>query len=310
MSGLLNFKRIGHTCSTLPTNILDEEEDKAAVGCIGGYSDQNYVEHYANSDLRFMEIFKNGQWHLTNQPLPALDDVVIWGASLVPLHGRLLLVGGITPKHGRLDFIFEYHTSFGFRLLPDRLDLARKDHVVIPLDDGIIALVVNDVPADLPNILVIGGITESRKVSKKVLNLKQNNISSNIDIEEFPDFPEYICGATAQVLDDNFTPIICGGKQSGDDEFSNRCYSYSESEWMEVETMTSERYQAGSVMYQDEMWVLGGKNRQNSLKTTEHLSSFGLNQSWNIANNLERSLSRHCVVDLNNEGRVMIIGGN
>ena len=57
--------------------------------------------------------------------LNLLDEFVLWGASMVPWEGKLLLVGGSTPKHGKLATIFEYHPIFGFRLLPTTLKVPR-----------------------------------------------------------------------------------------------------------------------------------------------------------------------------------------
>ena len=133
--------------------------------CVGGHSDSGYVG-FSDPDNRKPEVFLDGKWVLKNQPIPSLDSRVIWGASLLPLHGRLLLLGGHSPNLGKLDTIFEYHEIFGFRKMSQRLDQKRGSFVGIALDDdGIDADILQyKEAAKLPNILIAGGVNEQGKV--------------------------------------------------------------------------------------------------------------------------------------------------
>ena len=40
-------------------------------------------------------------------------------------NGKIILAGGSTPKHGKLNTVFEYHPVFGFKLLETTLAAPR-----------------------------------------------------------------------------------------------------------------------------------------------------------------------------------------
>lgn len=296
-TALLVNQRFAHACAS-----LELANGTRAVAVVAGQSDQNYVE-FSKPDLRCMELYFDGHWHLLNQPLPALADKVMWGASMVSLHDRLLLLGGITPRLGQLDTIYEYHESYGFRLLKQRLEQGRMFHVAASVDDG------GQGPqydyqneANYTDLLIVGGYQSSGQGEVSVITFN----SSNSNQEAIPDYPLDVIRATGQLIKGQ--PTICGGMLSSG-QVTNKCHFYDReiNSWNGTFAMKSPRSGSGSVLNSfGDFWVLGGLGSSKIVDTTEHLEVNATN--WKLAGEMKRSIAQHCVVTLN-DTNVMVIGG-
>jgi hypothetical protein len=103
----------------------------------------------------------------------------------------------------------------------------------------------------------------------------------------------------------NENPIVCGGAQK--DNYSNRCFSLNNNEWVLVESMSSERgYAAGRNLEDGNYLVIGGISDSGFfLETAEMLTA----QGWDSkVPPLPVTLIYHCMVTINST-TVMIIGG-
>ena len=51
-------------------------------------------------------------------------------------NGKIILAGGSTPKHGKLNTVFEYHPVFGFKLLETTLAAPRLVKITTKKNTG------------------------------------------------------------------------------------------------------------------------------------------------------------------------------
>ena len=68
-----------------------------------------------------------------------------------------------------------------------------------------------------------------------------------------------------------------------------------------MESLKSPRYGAGSVVNQEPVWILGGTQVDESTEFFDGIE-------WKSGPKLEKTLSKHCVLNWN-DGKTMIIGG-
>ena len=128
-TGSLNLIRVEQSCSQLPTSGFDEDNEffeTRLIGCVGGYSNEMYVE-FGEHQLRNMEIYDPTiqTWTLTKHFMPVYEEFILWGASMAMLENTVVISGGFTPYRGVTDLMLEYHPTFGFRLLPRQLETPR-----------------------------------------------------------------------------------------------------------------------------------------------------------------------------------------
>ena len=226
-TGNFNMKRIEHSCASIPNT--------DTVGCIGGYSD----DFGKNPDLRKMEIFDMNEkvWKISKHFLPVIDDFVLWGASMVALSNTLILAGGATPKNGPMNLIFEYHKDFGFRLLEDKLQLRRVDHVLLCLTSDELSNVdsLELKIAELPEILLTGG---KNNLATYILKQNETKLLENSNSQQ-------LSGATMFKIqgesESEEIPGFCGGKISHL-KISSKCFQWLNETWVEMESLKSPRY--------------------------------------------------------------------
>ena len=131
-----------------------------------------------------------------------------------------------------------------------------------------------------------------------------NPKSSNSTCKNLPNFPVPVAGAIGG-LGFKETPIICGGLQI--DNFSNKCYSLKNKEWVSSYSMNSARVAAAAAQLQDsKLFVSGGIIGSDSLNSTEELTEEGWRKNTPF---LPVSIASHCMVQINST-TVMIIGGS
>ena len=151
---------------------------------------------------------------------------------------------------------------------------------------------------ELPRLLVAGGRKDELHVSSLVHIISQNESSQLSN-----SLPVTLYGS-ATLTRENDNPVMCGGKTSYYERTST-CFSYQRdsSAWTDMDLpMIKPRYGAKSVFLQDSQsfWVLGGAND----KSTEIFNG----TNWQLGPELPRSLSKFCLIDLQ-DGSFMIIGG-
>ncbi len=100
-------------------------------------------------------------------------------------------------------------------------------------------------------------------------------------------------------------PVLCGGYQNSD--FSNKCYSLENNEWVSSASLNSVRVAAAAAQLQDgKLLVKGGKDGPGSdLNSAEMLTEEGWES--NIPS-LPVTIFDHCMVTVNSTN-VMVIGG-
>jgi N-acetylneuraminic acid mutarotase len=151
-------------------------------------------------------------------------------------------------------------------------------------------------------VLVCGGSQKNQSMTDicEVINLK----SSNSTCKNLPKFPVPVAGAIGGLVFKE-TPIVCGGIQI--DNFSNKCYSLKNKEWVSSYSMNSARAFAAAAQLQDgKLLVSGGSIGSDQLNSTEVLSEEGWEKN---APFLPVSIEGHCMVQINST-TVMIIGGS
>ena len=245
-----------------------------------------------------MEIFDMNDkvWKISKHFLPVIDDFVLWGASMVALSNTLILAGGATPKNGPMNLIFEYHKDFGFRLLEDKLQLRRVDHVLLCLTSDELSNVdsLELKIAELPEILLTGG---KNNLATYVLKQNETKLLENNNSQQ-------LSGATMFKIhgesESEEIPGFCGGKISHL-KISSKCFQWLNETWVEMESLKSPRYGAGSVVNQEQVWILGGTQIDESTEFFDGIE-------WKSGPKLEKTLSKHCVLNWN-DGKTMIIGG-
>jgi len=109
-----------------------------------------------------------------------------------------------------------------------------------------------------------------------------------------PDYPVPMDVGTAQNFGNNFI-VSCGDC----DRKNRQCYSYNATEgWKEYAQLAEYRQYTASVLINDhEMWVLGGYNTFEQLKTTEIIST--KTKSARKGPDLPVTMYRHCAVKVN-----------
>ena len=128
-------------------------------------------------------------------------------------------------------------------------------------------------------------------------------VSAAKTCKNLPNFPSTIHSAVGG-LGFQETPTICGGEQ--DDQLSNMCYSFKNSEWVSSESMNSVRVSAAAAQFQNsKILVTGGDNVSDTINSVEMLTEEG----WeNIIPLLPVTIVNHCIVIVNST-TVMVIGG-
>ncbi len=133
----------------------------------------------------------------------------------------------------------------------------------------------------------------------EVINLE----SSATTCKDLPNFPATFYGAIGG-LGFNENPIICGGNH--DNNFSNRCYSLENKEWVSAASMNSVRFHAAAAQLQDgKLLVTGGQNDSFLLNSAEMLTEEGWESKIPL---LPVNIMYHCMVTVNST-TVMVIGG-
>jgi hypothetical protein len=146
--------------------------------------------------------------------------------------------------------------------------------------------------------LLICGRYDPRTDTCEVINLA----SSASTCKNPPNFPATVSGAIGG-LGFKGNPIICGGWQNGD--FSNKCYSLENNEWVSSASMKSVRATAATAQLQNgKLFVTGGYGHSN-LNSAEILTENGWES--NIPS-LPVTIYHHCMVPVNST-TVMVIGG-
>ena len=106
-------------------------------------------------------------------------------------------------------------------------------------------------------------------------------------------YPENVLGAFAAVT--NVTTIVaCGGSDESKSKFSS-CYSYGgDKKWDKLADMTTPRAGSSSVPIPGGVWVTGGHDGNNTLKTTEMIF---LNKTRKVGSPLPAARYGHCLVN-------------
>ncbi len=119
-----------------------------------------------------------------------------------------------------------------------------------------------------------------------------------------PNFPATVCGAIGG-LGFKGKPILCGGFQKYD--YSNKCYSLENNEWVSSASMNSVRAYAAAAQLKDgKLLVTGGFDASGSDRNSAEMLT---EEGWksNIPS-LKVTINAHCMVTVNST-TVMVIGG-
>merc|ERR1712062_948699 len=115
--------------------------------------------------------------------------------------------------------------------------------------------------------LILGGITSA---SGKTLETEVIDVSSSSSSSPFGDISLGRNGAVGGLL--GSTPILCGGYTNTSED---SCISFKNSQWTKTHEMTTKRASAASVQLNSTtMWILGGKNSDDRLDSTEFSTEF------------------------------------
>lgn len=117
-----------------------------------------------------------------------------------------------------------------------------------------------------------------------------------------PDYPLEMTQGTGGLIDNQF-PVVCGG--SGVSGYLNQCFIFRSNQWEFLLNMTSSRDEAASVMIDNTMWILGGRDAKGvSLNTTEFIGG----KTTLAGPEMPLATRNHCVMKIN-ETAIMTTGG-
>jgi len=167
----------------------------------------------------------------------------------------------------------------------------RYQHVVIPLRLRDFNSYKTS-PFILPKVFITGGKNDIENGIKNTYIFDKNETS------KVPDLPEGIFGA-ASVLYNN-TPISCGGKKI-DGEITSDCFQFNGELWVEFPSLQKPRIGSKMISYETQLIITGGGNDLS----TEVFNG----DSWINGPEMLRSLSYHCIVFLDDNGKFLLIGG-
>lgn len=298
--GPMNWPRIDHSCAVVA------DDNGIEVGAVGGTSSLN--AQLTSPELQKMEIFdlKTKTWRLKNQPLPVIQERVIWGSTLSNVDGKLILLGGQDLANRHLKSIFEYSRHFGFKWLPNTMSTKRSGHVAIfmggpsnPINEGQKPNLVT-----VPDLILVGGSERGSVPYIEVLSFRNSTKSDDSD-PEITNFPSQLLGATGQEFKGKLT--VCGGLNLVEKMLSSKCFHWDNSrqEWVSLSNLALGRKGAASIVFEGKLWVLGGESQFQIEHTTEILGDDGL---WNYGPDLPFGLSDLCAVVVDSKS-FMVIGG-
>ena len=103
-------------------------------------------------------------------------------------------------------------------------------------------------------------------------------------------------------------PILCGGRDDGNETFFDICISFQNSQWSTSHSMKEKRaYPAGVQINSTTFWILGGKDSGSSLLDSTEFIIEG--QTNGVPGpKLPYELDSMCAVKLS-EGEIFVIGG-
>merc|ERR1711935_74872 len=153
-----------------------------------------------------------------------------------------------------------------------------------------------------------GGI--SKRKNGKVATFLNPNTGANI-VCNTGDFPDGIQEATGNLIDG--MPLLCGGiggERSERYNKSSNCYILRDGTWSQFTNMTEKRQTPSSAVVtkdgKEALFVTGGYDNDNHLKTTEFVFSDG---KVLPGPDLPEGRTGHCTAQLD-ENRYIIMGGN
>ncbi|XP_059081715.1 uncharacterized protein LOC131879418 [Tigriopus californicus] len=298
--GPMNWPRIDHSCAIVA------DDNGIEVGAIGGTSSLN--AQLTSPELQKMETFdlKSNTWSLKNQPLPVIQERVIWGSTLSNLDGKLILIGGQDLSDRRLKSMFEYSRHFGFKWVSTTMSTRRSGHVAIvmgepspPTNEGQKANL-----ATLPDFILVGGGQSDSVPLAEILSFRPSTKMNDNDAE-ITNFPTQLLGATGQEFQGKAT--VCGGLDLDQKMLSSKCFHWDNSrqEWVSLSNLALGRKGAASIVFEGKLWVLGGESQFQIEHTTEILGEDGL---WSYGPDLPFGLSDLCAVVVDSKS-FMVIGG-
>ena len=151
--------------------------------------------------------------------------------------------------------------------------------------------------------MVLGGYSDGNPYSDaQIVNLS-NQIST---CNNFPDYPLAISVMSGAIISGQ--PIICGGR-SGRSDYHSECYHHTKANnsWTFLTNMSTKRESGAGVPVNGKLLVLGGKDGEDRLATSEYVSPDG--DASQPGPDLPGPRSSFCAVLLSN-GQVMLLGGS
>ena len=134
--------------------------------------------------------------------------------------------------------------------------------------------------------------------NSEVLDLMDNSLSC----QNLAPFAKKTYAATGALVEG--VPLICGGYASG---YSDECYQITKSMTSLVTNMKSKRYGAASVVLDNnQLWVMGGGDGSNILKSTEYIQ---IDAGSTSGPDLPLAVEGHAIVAWTSSS-FMLIGGN
>ena len=150
--------------------------------------------------------------------------------------------------------------------------------------------------------MVLGGYSDGNPYSDaQIVNLS-NQIST---CNNFPDYPLAISVMSGAIISGQ--PIICGGR-SGRSDYHSECYHHTKANnsWTFLTNMSTKRESGAGVPVNGKLLVLGGKDGEDRLATSEYVSPDG--DASQPGPDLPGPRPYHCAVKLAN-GQIMLLGG-
>ncbi len=175
----------------------------------------------------------------------------------------------------------------------------------------------------IERLMVASGRPQVESLKTEVINVASEE-EVPTTCQSIGDFPQKNAYATGGILETgsgdnvNHVPIICGG-DNGDldnrDDYSDKCYvlqkANNQYQWTLMEPrMKAKRQAASSIVYGNNIWITGGKDGPNRLKSTEIVTMTDSNTfEVNRGPDLPIPSRYHCMVKLNST-TAMLIGGS
>ena len=143
-----------------------------------------------------------------------------------------------------------------------------------------------------------GVISNSHNKKTEIINL-----AGQTTCDDFEDFPIEVNGAVGGEIQG--IPVVCGGYLGNINEisFSNKCYHFFRGSWQSTTKMKEERGWASSIVHNNKMHIMGGRNKSGRLASSEILNG---NRSVE-GPNLPEKMYRHAITNVN--GTTSILSG-